>query len=276
MYPETQERNYQRLLLRKLRALTDEFVRRLKARNLLTKKIRRKDDEGDDENENWSDELEIEVDILIAWWLESVQDLEAALVILFAQISLFNDRQFRAAIRGLVGVHLPQSKSLSYAPGELVTPTLQARATLGDTADIERMEKYIEAMRKNFVASGGTAIDRIGENFIAVSVRELRRSVTQGEAINDIVTAIRNRAATMENQALLAGRSEVAALDGELTMRRQLSVGIADYTWLTRRDERVRPAHRLLDGTRQLWAVVPPTGHPGQAHLCRCRAMPVK
>lgn len=275
-YPETQERNYQRLLLRELRGLVDEFVRRLKARNLLTKKLRKDDGEVETENTNWSDELEIEIEILIAWWLSRVQEIQTDLARVFVGVSLFNDRQFRATIRSIYGVSLPQSQSLGYAPGELSTPTLQARAAMGAGADVERVEKYIESMRKNFVAMGSSALDQMGENFIQVSVRELRRSVTKGEAINDIVNAIRNRAATLENQALLTGRGEVAQLDGELTMRRQLSVKIADYVWVTRRDERVRPAHRLLDGTRQLWAVVPPTGHPGQAHLCRCRAMPVK
>ncbi|MCW2763988.1 MAG: hypothetical protein JWR85_4189 [Marmoricola sp.] len=274
LYPETQERNYQRLFLRELRGLTDEFIRRLKAMNLLTKKLRKDDDEP--ENDNWSDELELEVEILIAWWLARVRETEAQLQTIFAGVSLFNDRQFRAAIRALVGVYLPQSQSLGYAPGELVTPFTDARNIMGATADIERIEKYIEATRKNFVASGTTALNRMGQNFIATSVKELRRSVTQKEAINDIVTAIRNRATAMENQALLTGRGEVAQLDGELTMRRQLSVGIADYLWMTRRDERVRPAHRALDGTRQRWDTPTSEGHPGQAYLCRCRAIPIK
>ena len=262
-------------MLRYMRELTDEFVRRLKDRGLLSKR-RRKDDEGDDENTDWSDELDLEMEILIAWWLQRINEFQDKLALTFGALSLFNDRQFRASIRSVVGIHLPQSQTLGYAPGELVTATGIAQSTLGTGADVDRVEKYIEAMRKNFVSSGSTALDRMGENFIATSERELRRAVLQGDAINDIVAAIRNRAATLENQALLTGRDEVARLDGELTMRRQMSVNIFDYVWRTRRDERVRPTHQALEGSRQRWDSPPATGHPGQAHLCRCRAIPIK
>ncbi len=40
-------------------------------------------------------------------------------------------------------------------------------------------------------------------------------------------------------------------------------------------DERVRPSHEALDGTRQRWDDPPAEGHPGEPINCRCIAEPV-
>lgn len=54
-------------------------------------------------------------------------------------------------------------------------------------------------------------------------------------------------------------------------------LGIDDYYWVTARDDRVRPGHARLDGTRQRWDSPPDVGggrrlHAGQDYRCRCRA----
>lgn len=46
------------------------------------------------------------------------------------------------------------------------------------------------------------------------------------------------------------------------------------YVWRTARDERVRPAHAANEGRVFAWRDPPPTGHPGEAHQCRCWAEP--
>lgn len=51
--------------------------------------------------------------------------------------------------------------------------------------------------------------------------------------------------------------------------------GITDrYVWRTRRDERVRPSHRMNDGRIFSWSDPPATGHPGDDYNCRCEAVP--
>lgn len=57
--------------------------------------------------------------------------------------------------------------------------------------------------------------------------------------------------------------------------------GAESYVWTTRRDERVRALHRLLEGTIQRWDDPPLSGvpaffgHPGEPGGCRCTAFPI-
>jgi F like protein len=59
------------------------------------------------------------------------------------------------------------------------------------------------------------------------------------------------------------------------------AAGSADYIWITQQDERVRPLHVALEGTRQRWAAPPLAGlpnfhgHPGEAAQCRCVPWPL-
>lgn len=46
------------------------------------------------------------------------------------------------------------------------------------------------------------------------------------------------------------------------------------YIWRTARDERVRTAHAANEGRVFAWTDPPETGHPGEAHQCRCWAQP--
>lgn len=46
------------------------------------------------------------------------------------------------------------------------------------------------------------------------------------------------------------------------------------YVWRTRRDGKVRPAHRRNDGRIFRWSDAPETGHPGEGFNCRCEAVP--
>ena len=62
---------------------------------------------------------------------------------------------------------------------------------------------------------------------------------------------------------------------GQLTHARHKQIGIAEYDWLTAGDERVRPSHAELDGTRHSWEDPPSVGHPGEDIQCRCVAIPV-
>lgn len=78
-----------------------------------------------------------------------------------------------------------------------------------------------------------------------------------------------------KNRAALIGRDQVGKLNGRLTQYYQEQAGIEEYKWVTAGDERVRPAHRRLNGEVFKWKEPPPEGHPGQPIQCRCIADPV-
>jgi SPP1 gp7 family putative phage head morphogenesis protein len=62
-----------------------------------------------------------------------------------------------------------------------------------------------------------------------------------------------------------------AALINEL---RQRALGIRQYVWRTRDDDRVRSSHAAHDNKVFSWDDPPEGGHPGQAWGCRCHAEP--
>ena len=69
-------------------------------------------------------------------------------------------------------------------------------------------------------------------------------------------------------------RDQTGKAIGQLTQARHRQIGIEEYTWRTSQDERVRPSHAALDGTRQRWDSPPSVGHPKEDIQCRCVAIP--
>lgn len=82
----------------------------------------------------------------------------------------------------------------------------------------------------------------------------------------------------------------VTYLNAQINKKNQEDAGVQKYMWYTRRDARVRPCHRALDGKTIWWDSPPPdwyetksggriyTGkftHPGEAYGCRCSAVPI-
>lgn len=268
LYPDTAERTYQRLFIKRLRELKAEFLRRLRGIDLLR---------IDAEEETWSDDLELTIAALMGWWFVSVQALRIDFAILFNQVSQFNDKQFRLAVAQLTNVSIPQSQSFGLNAADLVTPTMVARDILGQTADVSRIEEYIAAIKKNFVATSVTSFDKLGQQFIQTSEIELRRLVNNGAKVNEIIANVNSRLTKYERQAVLISRGIVARVNAELTQRRLVGMGLNEYIWHTCLDERVRPTHRANEGEKFQWSKPPAvTGHPGHDYLCRCWPEAVK
>ena len=66
----------------------------------------------------------------------------------------------------------------------------------------------------------------------------------------------------------------ITSFAGLINERRQRELGIDQYTWWSQDDAKVRPLHAQYDGGEFDWEEPPEDGHPGQAHNCRCVAMP--
>ena len=82
----------------------------------------------------------------------------------------------------------------------------------------------------------------------------------------------------------------VTYLNAQINKKNQEDAGVKKYMWYTRRDSRVRPCHRALDGKTIWWDSPPPDWHetksqgrvysgkffhPGEAYGCRCSAVPI-
>ncbi len=104
----------------------------------------------------------------------------------------------------------------------------------------------------------------------------------RGARVEEIAERIQGATGASEAQASLIARDQVLKLNAQITQARHQAAGITEYVWRTSRDERVRPRHKHLDGTRQRYSAPPVVdprtgrrGHPGEDYPCRCTADPV-
>ena len=96
------------------------------------------------------------------------------------------------------------------------------------------------------------------------------------ETLADRIQEIGNVTA---RRAALIAQDQTSKMNAAFNAVRQPSLGIRRYEWSTAHDERVRPTHRLMDGTVNYWGAPPLVGgehlHPGEDVRCRCAALPV-
>ncbi len=117
--------------------------------------------------------------------------------------------------------------------------------------------------------------------FVAEQVDLFRK--LQAEIVTKVASQEKLEALKLaENRAKLIAADQTHKVGAEALAYYGQSVGSSGYFWITRKDERVRPGHRALHGTRQSWSNPPVTSeregrnHPGAAIMCRCQAAPIK
>lgn len=177
------------------------------------------------------------------------EDLVVLMQGLLDQTALFNLEQFGTVWRSLVGI--------PYSP----TPG---------------MELFIKGLQKE-----NAGLIKSLTKTLADRVRDTVEK-NLGESNKTLVTALQEEVGIGSRKAKLFARDQVLKLNGQLTEARHTEAGITEYEWVTSGDERVRSAHRALDGKRFTWDKPPvvdrKTGrraHPGGDYQCRCTANPV-
>lgn len=89
-----------------------------------------------------------------------------------------------------------------------------------------------------------------------------------GEIIQPIVK-------TTLRRARFIARDRLGSLNSGIAAQKQQRIGFTFYRWISADDSRVRPEHAALHNVVRSWARPHPTeGHPGDAHGCRCIAVP--
>ncbi len=107
-------------------------------------------------------------------------------------------------------------------------------------------------------------------------------SFRRGIHVSSIKKEIQAKLRVGRARASLLARDQVLKLHGQFAQIEQVDAGIEEYVWRTVRDERVRPGHKALDGTKQKWNKPPVVSsrkgvrraHPGGDYQCRCYAEP--
>jgi SPP1 gp7 family putative phage head morphogenesis protein len=117
-------------------------------------------------------------------------------------------------------------------------------------------------------------------NSIMGRMRALRRTNAE---ILEVLEGLQQVAPAEELAAISRVRARVLGWESKRNEKHQTEAGIKRYTWVTKRDSRVRPDHVRLDGTIQRWSRPPVAdtksgfrAHPGGCKYCRCTADPIE
>jgi len=103
-----------------------------------------------------------------------------------------------------------------------------------------------------------------------------------GERVETIARRIEQETRVSKSKAALLARDQTLKLYAQQMQQRHQAAGVMEYVWRTSLDERVRAAHKSLDGTRQRYLSPPIVDakrgrreHPGGDYQCRCTADPI-
>ena len=112
-------------------------------------------------------------------------------------------------------------------------------------------------------------------------VRAILNEAGSGTRVESIAKQIQEATGVCKSRAALIARDQVLSLNGDMAQKRHEAAGITEYIWSTSRDERVRPFHRELEGTRQKYAEPPVVdakgrrANAGRDFQCRCTCEPL-
>jgi SPP1 gp7 family putative phage head morphogenesis protein len=143
-------------------------------------------------------------------------------------------------------------------------------------------DQIVRQVRENLTESLAYPI----KDFTKEETVELRLLVEEnwreGGRLDRLQEIIQERFEVSERKAAFLARQETSMMAAQFARVRAQAIGSTDYIWFTRHDERVRPDHRLLDGTVQEWDNPPVNdrargihGHPGEGPNCRCVSRPL-
>ena len=145
-----------------------------------------------------------------------------------------------------------------------------------------------EATIATFRAANIALMQKAGSAYIEQVRGVLENPANDGVRVEELADQLRTLAADMgERGDVLASRAELIArdqtlkLNANLTQSRMQDAGVEQYDWSTSQDERVRPMHAALEGSRQRFDSPPvtneegETNNPGEDIQCRCIALPV-
>jgi SPP1 gp7 family putative phage head morphogenesis protein len=123
-------------------------------------------------------------------------------------------------------------------------------------------------------------IKTIPKRYHARVAKAVREGLAQGKMTKAIAREIYEIGKSTMRRAELIARDQAGKGLAAIMEAQQRDLGLKKFRWVTSHDERVRPAHRRLDGKIFTWdrgapISIEPARYPGMAPLCRCQAMPV-
>jgi SPP1 gp7 family putative phage head morphogenesis protein len=253
--PDSQEREYTRLLLRYSKDLQADVNRVLMPRIddiILQFKVETRMD-------SWIDTLDA---LMAELALLAIQGLAGVVVKLpgqFAAVSKFNEGQFKMVVKANTGLTLPP-----------VMPGAPASSILG--VNVFRSEPFLKPLAEGWISENISLIKSLPTRLHPELEGIIRRGVMNGASVKTIKEHVKERYGVTDHRAKLIAQDQTLKLNSDLTRHRLQSVGVEEYIWRTVQDSRVRPEHADRNGETYSWKEGSGGEHPGQPVRCRCRA----
>lgn len=253
--PDSQEREYTRLLLRYSKELQADVNRVLMPRIddiILQYKVETRTD-------SWIDTLDALMAELARLALQALGSVVTKLPGQFAAVSRFNEGQFKLVVKANTGLPLPP-----------VMPGAPSSSILG--VNVFRSEPFLKPLAEGWISENTSLIKSLPTRFHPELEGIIRRGVMNGASVKTIKDQIKERYGVTDYRAKLIAQDQTLKLNADLTRYRLQSVGVEQYIWRSVQDSRVRPEHADRNGESYSWKEGAGGEHPGQPVRCRCRA----
>ncbi len=253
--PDSQEREYVRLLLRYSKQL------QLDVNHILLPRV---DDivlqyKVESRADAWTDTLDATMAELMRMALAAMSTVVTRLPGMFSAISKFNEGQFKMVVKANTGLPLPP-----------VMPGAPSSAILG--VNVFRSEPFLAPLAEGWVSENTALIKSLPTRLHPELEGIVRRGVMNGLSVKDLKDQIKERYGVTDYRAKLIAQDQTLKLNSDLTRYRLQSVGVEEYIWRSVQDSRVRPEHVERNGNTYTWKQGAGGEHPGQPVRCRCRA----
>lgn len=198
---------------------------------------------------------------------------------LYAKVSKWNDKEWVASIKSRTGVQLANSRALPATRLNIlgsVSNPLKVAEMFGEGVDVLRSEPWMLGRMNNWIDYNTALIKSIPEQHFAAVEAKIRNGIMTGVKSEELAKQIQEISGVTAKRAELIAVDQIAKANADLTQQRMRDLGIGEYEWLTRGDEKVRPTHAANNGKIYSWNnPSDETGHPGSQVRCRCTAIPV-
>lgn len=150
-------------------------------------------------------------------------------------------------------------------------------------------ELYRQALQK-WVADNVARIRSIPNDTLRQMEEIILNGYREGKLVRDIRVEIQDTYNVSKQKATMIARDQISSLNAALTKMQQQDAGVKKYRWSSSHDERVRECHQEFNGKVFSWDDPPEawystkskgivyTGrkcHPGEDYCCRCVAIPI-
>ncbi|EZQ11650.1 phage minor head protein [Acinetobacter sp. Ver3] len=132
----------------------------------------------------------------------------------------------------------------------------------------------IQDVIDNQIAANVSLIKSIPSQYTDKLEALVMNALQTGQTNEELAQEIKKLGHSTDIRARLIARDQMGKINGAINKKRQTSMGVETYDYLTAKDERVRPLCRRHHGQTFRWDTPPEGGHPGEKIGCRCTAVP--